>query len=98
MTSPEGAGHSFRDRGYLPVARRCRLSSAVVDCRRVFEKLQQKRASTGGATPSRLAAMMERGSVGQAFLPARADPCRQECLHHIGGWRVRLVHFRRFRR
>jgi len=27
---------------------------------------------------------MERGSVGQTFLSARAVPCRQECLHHIG--------------
>ena len=42
---------------------------AVVDGGRVFGVLPQRRASTGGATPSRLAAAMESGIVGQ--LPQR---------------------------
>ena len=65
----------------------CRLS-AVVDCRRmsssageVTAKVRKRR----GAKPSRqLAALMERGSVGQAFLPAIVDVRRQECPRHTG--------------
>ena len=67
------------------VGNQLRRGSTGVDWGRVFGVFLQKRASTGGATPSRLAAVMECGSVVKAFLPARADPCRQECLHHIGG-------------
>jgi|LSQX01.2.fsa_nt_gb hypothetical protein len=69
----------------LPDASRCRLSLAVVGCRRVPGQLPQKRASTGRAKPSRQAAVMERGSVGQTFLSARAAPRRQECPRHSGG-------------
>ena len=38
-----------------------------VDGGRVPGKFPQKRASTGGATPSRLAAVMERWSVGEVL-------------------------------
>ena len=54
-----------------------------VDGGREFGVFQQKRASTGGATPSRLAAAMEHGSVGQTFLSALVDVRRQECPRHI---------------
>ncbi len=54
MTSPEGAGHSFSNRGYPPVGRR----------RRVPGWLLKRRASTGRAKPSRLAAAMERAVWG----------------------------------
>jgi hypothetical protein len=57
---------------------------AVVDGGRVFGVLPQRRASTGGATPSRLAAAMERDSVGQTFLSALVDARRQECPRHSG--------------
>ena len=63
---------------------RCRLSLAVVGFRRVTGTHRQMRASTGGATPARLAAAMERDSVGQTFLSALVDVRRQECPRHSG--------------
>ena len=66
------------------VGNQLRRGSTGVDWGRVFGVFLQKRASTGGATPSRLAAVMERGGVGQAFLPALGDVRRQECPRHIG--------------
>ena len=49
------------------VVHKPRWSSMGVDGGRVPGKFPQKRASTGGATPSRLAAAMERWSVGEVL-------------------------------
>ena len=53
--------------GTRRLSARCNPSSIVVGCRRIPGTFRQRRGSTGGATPSRLAAVMERGSVGQTF-------------------------------
>ena len=69
----------------------CKPLSLVVSCRRVPGTFLQKCASTGRATPSRLAAAMERGSVGQTFLSALVDVRRQECPRHSGAAPARLI-------
>ena len=48
--SPEGAGHGFRDSAILPVVRRCRLSSNVVECRGSYGK--SAKTQGGEAVPA----------------------------------------------
>jgi hypothetical protein len=71
---PPGRRGRHACRPYM-LRRMPRLSKTSLDGRVGGEWLGcfRESASRGGAKPFRLAAAMERGSVGQAFLPARAD-------------------------
>jgi hypothetical protein len=86
MSADLNGWHRRDDDGVDAVGNQLRWGSMGVDRGRWGSGAGQvpAKARKHRAKPSRLAAAMERGSVGQAFLPARACPRRQECPRHFG--------------